>query len=533
MTHAPADLILRGGTVVDGRGGPPQRADVAIARRRIAAVGDLSDAPGPSRDVTGLVVAPGFIDMHTHSDLSLLINPNAESAIRQGVTTQVIGMCGFSPAPSPDEQRGLVRGLFTGFSEAVDWEWDWMGEYLEALRNRGPSTNVVPVVGHATLRALCVGLNHRPAQPPELRHLQRLTREAMEEGAVGLSSGLVYSPSMYADTEELIALAKVVAELGGIYFTHIRGECETLFDALAEAIRIGQEAGCPVHVAHLKCDGRQQWGQAGAVLELLESARERGVDITYDSYPYTAWNTSLGQLLPNWAREGGSEALVRRLSDPDARARIREYLVQSAAEEPGRWERRLISSVNSDANRTVQGRTLAEIAEIRGTDPEEVILDLLTEEHAAVGLVGFGMDEQDVTAFVCHPLGMIGSDSASSAPYGRLGMDHPHPRTYGSFARVLGHYVREEVALPLETAVAKMSRLPAERLGLTDRGVIAPGKLADLVVFDPATIADRATYQQPHLYAAGVRLVFVNGILEVDGDSHHAAKAGRVLARGA
>ena len=479
-----------------------------------------------------MVVAPGFIDMHTHSDLTLLINPKAESAIRQGVTTQVIGMCGFSPAPSPEEKRGIIRSMFTGHIEAVDWEWETLAEHLEALRNRGPSTNVVPVVGQGTIRAAGVGMSKRPAKPGELNYMKRLLQEAMGEGAFGMSSGLAYTPSVYADTEELIALAQVVAQFQGIYFTHIRNEGETEFEALAEAIRIGREAGLPVHVAHLKCEGRAHWGNAEAVLNTFLAAREGGVDITYDSYPYIAWGTSLSQLLPAWAREGGNDAMVRRLSEPEERARIHEFLVESEKEESGKWERRLVCSVASEGNRQVQGRSVAEIADIRGAAPEDVIMDLLTEEQGAVGMVGFGMDEADVTRFVAHPLGMIGSDSASSAPYGQLGAEHPHPRTYGSFARVLGHYVREQQALSLEAAVAKMSRLPAERLGLADRGTIAVGKAADLVVFDPRTISDRAGYQTPHLYPTGVRYVFVNGALEIEGEKHHGAKAGRVLTRG-
>jgi len=531
MTEPKADLILRGGLVVDGSGEPARRADVAITRHNISAVGDIPPGSGPSLDVTGLVVAPGFIDMHTHSDLTLLVNPKAESTIRQGVTTQVIGMCGFSPAPAPDEKRGVVRSMFAGITDTVDWEWETVADYLEALRNRGPSTNVVPVVGQGTLRAVAVGMNGRPPKPMELGYMKRLVGEAMEEGAFGLSSGLVYTPSLYADTEELIALAQVVARAGGIYFTHLRGEADTLLAALEEAFRIGREGALPVHVAHLKCEGRDNWGKAETTVAALLAARESGVDVTYDSYPYTAWNTNLSQLLPAWAREGGNDAMVHRLSEPEDRARIREFLVKSAEADPGKWERRLISSVASDGNRQVQGRTLTEIADIRAMAVEEVIMDLLTEERGAIGMVGFSMDEADVAYFVTHPLGMIGSDSASAAPYGRLGLVHPHPRTYGSFVRVLGHYVREQQALSLEAAVAKMSRLPAERLRLADRGVIAPGKAADLVVFDSGTVGDRATYQMPHLYAAGVHYVFVNGALEVEGERHHDAKAGRVLTR--
>jgi len=526
------DLIIRGGLLVDGSGGPPRTADVAVSRGRIHSVGDVSGCIATDEvQAAGLVVAPGFIDMHTHSDLSLIINPRAESAIRQGVTTQVIGMCGSSPAPAPEEKLGAIRAMWGGDGEAVEWTWETYVEYLDVLFNRGPATNVVPVVGHGTLRAIAVGLANRAPKHYELAMMCDLLGEAMKEGAFGMSSGLVYTPSMYAETDELVALAKAMAEHGGIYFTHIRGEADTLLEALEEAISIGREGGVPVEIAHLKCEGRRNWGKAEAAVETLLGARDRGVDVTYDAYPYEAWNTGLTQVLPAWAREGGREAIVLRLSDFDSRNRIREFLVRSAAEEPGKWERRLISSVESAANRPYQGKTIAEIADLRARSPEEVTMDLLGEEKASVGMVGFGMHLDDVKTIITHSLGMIGSDSASSAPYGRLGLSHPHPRTYGSFARVLGFYVREISALSLEAAVAKLSRLPAERLGLSDRGLLAPGKAADIVIFDANTVADHASYEQPHLYPHGVHRVYVNGQLVVEGDHHTGAKAGRILAR--
>jgi N-acyl-D-amino-acid deacylase len=526
------DLLLRGGLVVDGSGESPRVADVVVSRGKVEFIGDASQCQATELfDATGLAVAPGFIDMHTHSDLSLIINPRAESAVRQGVTTQVIGMCGSSVAPAPTDHHGIIRAMWGGSGEAVEWTWESFADYLDVLNNRGPATNVVPVVGHSVLRAVAMGLEHRAPRHYELSMMCDLLRDALREGAFGFSSGLVYTPSMYAETDELVALAKAMSERGGIYFTHMRGEADTRVAALEEAITIGREGGVPVQLAHLKCDGRSNWGQAEATLELVIGARDAGVDITYDAYPYAAWNTGLTQLLPAWAREGGREAIVLRLSDFDARQRIREFLVRSAEEEPGKWERRLISSVVTEGNRPYQGKTLAEIADLRAHPAEDVIMDLLGEEKASVGMVGFGMHVDDVKVFVAYPQGMIGSDSASSAPYGRLGLDHPHPRTYGSFVRVLGFYARDGEMLPLETAVAKMSRLPAERLGLKNRGLLAPGKAADLVLFDPATVADRATYDQPHLYPEGVRRVYVNGQLVVDGEHHTGAKAGRVLAK--
>jgi N-acyl-D-amino-acid deacylase len=528
-----ADLIIRGGTVVDGTGEPGRAADVAVQGGRISAIGELGRWPaGTVVEAAGLVVSPGFIDMHSHSDLSLLINPRAESKLRQGVTTEVIGQCGFSPAPAPEERRGAVRAMFGGaaINESLEWSWGTMAEYLEMIRHRGISLNVVPVVGHATLRNVAVGMEDRPAGRAELGFMRRLVQEAMEEGAFGMSSGLVYIPSMFAPTEELIELAKVVAQHGGIYFTHIRGEADTLLTALDEATRIGRESGARVEVAHLKCEGSHNWGRSDRVLENLLQARA-DVDVRYDSYPYTAWNTGLAQLLPAWAREGGPEAMVARLCDPEGRERIRRFLVDAAEQEPGRWTRRLLSSAESESNRPLQGMTLDAIADLRMQPTEDVIMDLLVEEKGAAGMVGFGMRDDDVSRFVSSPLGTIGSDASAVAPYGDLSRGHPHPRTYGTFARVLGHYVREQKALTLEQAVHKMTGLPAQFLGLPDRGVLAPGKAADIVVFDPATVSDLSVYERPHQYAAGIRGVIVNGVLELDGDKHQGRKPGKVLTR--
>ncbi len=534
MTKGTADLLFTGGTVVDGSGDPPRRADVAIKEGRVEAVGDLSGwTARTSLDARGLAVAPGFIDMHTHSDLSLLVNPRAESKLRQGVTTEVIGQCGFSPAPAPEERRGVVRGMFGGLAldEAIDWTWNGLGDYLEVIRDRGTSVNVIPVVGHGTLRAIAIGLERRAPAASELSYMKSLLREAMEEGAFGVSSGLVYTPSAFADTEELIALAQVAARYEGIYFTHMRGEGVRGKAAVEEALRIGRESGARVQLAHLKCDGKEVWGHSGQVLDMLVQARDAGTPVCYDSYPYTAWNTGLVQLLPAWAREGGNDTIVERLCDPATREQVRQALVEETEADPGRWEQRLICAVLSEENRPLQGLTLAAIADLRMQPAEDVVMDLLVEERAAASMVGFGMSEEDVSQFVSSSFGTLGSDANAIAPYGTLGANHPHPRAYGTFVRVLGKYVREDRTLSLESAVAKMTRLAAEQLGLTDRGSLAPGMAADVVVLDPETVGDRATYQVPHQYPSGIRWVVVNGVLELDGDRHLGNRPGRVLVR--
>ena len=532
---AGCDLLLKGGTLVDGTGAKARLADIAVRRGRVAAVGQLSDWEATTLlDVRGLVVAPGFIDMHSHSDLALLINPKAESKLRQGVTTEVIGMCGFSPAPCPPARKQQIRDTFGAWAQHQDVAWNWgtFGEYIGALRARPASVNVVPVVGHGIIRTAAMGEANRAPSEAELVRMRDAARQAMEEGAAGLSTGLVYAPGMWAETEEIIALAKAIAPLKGIYFSHIRGEADGLLASIGEATRIGREAGVPVQIAHLKSEGRDNWGKSQAALEAIEEARRSGVEVSYDVYPYTAWNTGMAQLLPAWAREGGIEAMVRRLQYPEDRVRLRKELAAAAVADPGRWERRLIASVESEANRAYQGMTLAQIAEQRNMQPEDVVLDLLAEEQGQVSMVGFGMDDGDVKQIIAHPVAMIGSDAAAVAPYGPLGLGHPHPRTYGTFPRVLGHYVREEKVVSLEDAVAKMTSRPAAKLGLADRGRLAEGTAADIVVFDRDDIADRATYQEPHQYPVGINYVIVNGVVELEGETHYDRRPGRALARG-
>jgi N-acyl-D-amino-acid deacylase len=531
---ARGDVLLLGGMVVDGTGSPARRADVAVQGDRIAAVGALAGRPADTvLDVTGLVVAPGFIDMHSHSDLALLANPRAESKLRQGVTTEVIGQCGFSPAPAPAARRAEIRALFAEWSPEfeVEWAWESLGEYLQAWRASPASVNVVPVVGHGTVRAAVMGGEQRPPTPAELTRMRAAVREAMRQGARGLSTGLAYAPSMFAEAAEIGALAREAARLGGVYFTHLRDESDGLLQALGEALDIGRRADVPVQISHLKCGGRRNHGRAAEALGLIDQARAEGVAVSFDAYPYTAWNTTLLQLLPPWARDAGVERAVSWLGDPGRRARIERELAAAAGAEPGMWEQRLVAAVGANGNRGLQGLTLAQAAARLRLRPEQVVTKLLAEEQGRVSMVGFGMSEEDVRTIVAHPGCMIGSDAVTAAPYGPLGQSHPHPRGYGTFPRVLGHYVREERVLALEAAVAKMTGGPARKLGLADRGRVAAGMAADLVVFDPARIADRASYEKPHQYPAGVHYVIVNGVIELRGETHCDRRPGRVLAR--
>jgi len=529
------EVLIRNGRVVNGTGNPWFRADLAIEKGRIAAIGRLADEPADIViDAEGLVVCPGFIDMHSHSDLTLLINPLAESKVRQGVTTEVTGNCGSSAAPLNDLLREEILRTVPMVREAgLELTWSTLGEYGRLLEERGISLNVAPLVGNANLRVLALGFENRPPTQDELEQMKRILAQAMKEGAFGMSTGLIYPPSCYADTKELVELARVVAEYGGIYATHIRGEGATLIQAVREAIEIGEKAGVPVEISHHKASGRANWGRVRQTLRMMEEARERGVDVTCDVYPYTAGSTGLDALLPAGAYEGGVEKLLERLRDPEARRKIREEMMRSW-EDRGpdtlgapEWSCIMISYCRGHPE--LEGRTIEEIARERNVDPFDLVFDLLIEEEASVGIVLFTMCEEDMRRVLVHPLSMIGSDSSARAPYGVLGKGKPHPRTYGTFPRILGRYVREERLLTLEEAIRKMTSLPAQKLGLRDRGVIHEGAWADLVILDPERVIDQATYQDPHRYPVGIEYVLVNGVIVIEREKHTKALPGRVL----
>lgn len=516
------DVILTGIEVMDGSGSPPYRADVGLQGDRIAAIGDLAVQTAPTViDGQGLAAAPGFIDMHSHSDFTLPINPRAKSKIHQGVTTEVVGMCGGSPAPiNPDGRERRARS-----DPRLPWDWDTFAAYLDALRTKGISVNVVPMVGHGTVREYVMGLDDRPPAPDELDRMARVVAQAMDEGAWGLSSGLIYPPSVYADTEELVALSRVPAARGGYYFSHIRGESETLLDAIDEAIEIGERAGLPVQIAHFKAMEDAHWWRLPEALERLDRARARGVDVAADRYPYVASSTGLAASLPHWAHDGGRDALLARLHDPLQRQRIHDDPFTQSR----RWDHTMIAYAPEHAE--WEGHSVVEIAAERGKegDPAETAFDLLVEGEGRVSVIHFGMSEENLRAVLCHPAVMIGSDGSALIPCGPLGEGKAHPRNYGTFPRVLGKYAREEGVLSMSEAVHKMTGLPATRLGLRDRGLLREGWKADLVLFDPATVRDRATFSDPYRYPQGIEYVFVNGQAVITPDGHSGALPGRVL----
>jgi N-acyl-D-amino-acid deacylase len=529
------DWLIRGGTVLDGTGRPGQRADVALLGDRIVAI--ESALAGEARhmvDATGAVVAPGFIDMHAHSDFALLACPSAEAKIRQGVTTEVTGMCGFSPAPAPPG-GGLLREWAAFLSPHLDWQWTSFDAWLDRLRQAGLTGNVVPFVGHGTLRIAAMGFAQRPPTTDEARHMAALLAAALDAGAFGLSTGLIYAPSVYADTAELLTLARVAGSRPGrLYASHIRGEGPTLETAIAEAIRIGDESGVPVQISHLKACLKANWPKMGEALRAIETARARGVDVAADMYPYTAGSTTLASLLPAWVHEGGMAALLGRLADGPTRRRILEAGRADAGGWGGpngaiAWGDVMIAECPRVSG--VEGRTMTEIAAARGGAPEETLIDLLLEADGQISMIHFLMLDANVARGLEFPHVTIGSDNLGlCAGPEATHAGRPHPRQHGCFAKVLGTYVRERRILSWEGAVHKMTGQSAARLGLTDRGVLRPGACADVVIFDPETVADLATYQAPHRYPAGIHWVWVNGGAVLEAGRFHPRPTGRVLA---
>lgn len=530
------DIVVTNVRIVDGTGGPWFYGWIGIRGRHIARVGrGHPSTAARTIDGKGLVACPGFIDIHSHSDLALLVNPTADSKVLQGVTTEVIGNCGYSPAPVTEGSVGELRAMAGRLGDEIEWSWRSFEEYLGLLEKR--SVNVVPLVGHGTVRLAVLGMEDVEPSPQELDHMRQLVDEAMSAGAFGLSSGLIYPPGSFAATEELIDLARTARKWGGLYATHVRGEGDNLLPAVKEAIRIGEEAGIRVEISHHKAVGEKNRGRVHETLALMEEARRRGVDVACDVYPYAASSTTLTACFPPWAHRGGISALLERLRDPEMRERIRRSIVEEGDWEnflrQGKWANIRISWVKSGKNRDFVGKNLEEIARLRGVDPFTALCDLVLEEEGEVSMVVFEIDPDDVRYVVSHRLSCVGSDGVCLAPRGVLGEGKPHPRSYGTFPRVLARYVREDGLLTLEEAIRKMTSHPARRLGLWDRGLIAEGFAADVVILDPERVEDRATFDDPHRFPVGIEWVLVNGEVVVERGEHTGATPGTVLKRGA
>jgi dihydroorotase/N-acyl-D-amino-acid deacylase len=534
QVQAPFDIVILNGHVIDGTGSPWYAADIGIRDGRIAAIGRLAGAPAKQTvDATGKVVAPGFIDMLGQSEITVLVEPTLPSKIFQGITTELTGEGG-SAAPLNDAIVKADKVDYDHFKITPDWRT--FAQYFARVEKQGLGINMAHLVGATQVRRMVLGDDDKQPAPADLDRMKALVREAMEQGAFGVSTSLQYPPAPYAKTEELIALAAEASKYGGIYATHMRSEAGTVLEALDEAIRIGREAQIPVEVWHVKAAGKRNWGRMKDIVAKIEQARREGVDITADTYAYTAWFNSFSAFIPPWAHDGGDEKLLERLKDPATRERIKKDML--APDDKG-WDNEwqeipgpeavLIGAVQNPELKSIQGKTLAAIAAEWKTEPIDTIFDILVKDHAFTYVAVFGMSEPDVALAVAQPWVAFNNDSQGTAPTGLLGQEHPHPRAYGTFPRILRKYVREDKLLSLEEAIRKMTSLAAQKLRLADRGVLKAGMWADVVVFDPATITDKSTFAQPNQLADGMDYVLVNGVPVIAGGKATNARPGKVL----
>ena len=529
----PYDLIIRNGHIIDGTGSPWYSADIAIQGGRIAAIGRLDQSMAKKMiDARGLTVAPGFIDMLGQSELTMLVNPHLPSKIFQGITTEITGE-GDSVAPLNDAMKRARRTTYEHLR--IQPDWSTFRQYFARVEKQGLGINLASYVGATSVRRMVIGQDNRAPTPPELERMRQLVREAMRDGAVGLSSSLQYAPAPYASTEELIALAAESAKLGGIYATHMRSEGDAITAAIDEVIRIAREANTPAEIWHIKAAGRNNWGRMPEIIAQIEKARLSGLEISANTYAYTAWYNDFSAFIPPWAHDGGDAKLIERLKDPAMRARIRKDMQTPSKDWDNEWqeipgpEAILVSVVQNPKLVPLQGKTIAEIAKLWNKDPIDTIFDLLIEDSAFTSVAVFGMSEPDVALALEQPWVSICNDSQGTAPDGLLGREHPHPRAYGTFPRILSKYVREEKKLRLEDAIRKFSALPAQKLRLADRGVLKKGTWADIVVFDPNAIRDLATFEKPNQLSEGMRFVLVNGIAVVEDGKQTNALPGKVL----
>jgi N-acyl-D-aspartate/D-glutamate deacylase len=525
------DVLITGGSVLDGEGTPAVRADVGIRGGRIATIGDLGTAAAARRiDASGLTVAPGFIDIHNHSDYTILVEPKSESMIRQGVTTMVLGESRSAGPMKPGAEEARAR------ADGVTVDWATLGEYFAKLERQHMSTNIASYVGEEQVWTYVKGYGQSAATPQELTEMKRLVAQAMEEGAMGLSTALLEPPSSFATTANLIDLARTAKQYGGIYSSHIRDEGEGVFRAVDEAIQVGKGAGIPVDIIHMKIAHKKLWGRANEIVAMVQKARDEGHDIRANVYPYTAGQNNLSSIVPPWAHDGGREKMLERLRDPAARKRMREEVMNGL---PGwynhylatgdGWAGMILVSLRSDRNKPFQGKRMSDVIAARGGHPADVLFDLLLEEGGSVPTVFFHHSEPDMQLILKQPWTSIGSDGSAVSPDGPTGRSHPHPRYYGTFPRVLGRYARDLKVITLAEAVKKMTSMNADKLGIVDRGRLKEGFAADVTIFDQDRVIDRATFEQPHQFPVGIEYVIVNGVVTVDNERHTGALAGQVI----
>lgn len=521
------DFVVRNVRIVDGTGSPWFVGDVGVAAGKIAQVGtNLTTAAKETIDGSGLTLTPGFIDIHSHSDFSLPIDGGAESRLLQGVTTEIGGNCGLSPGPVEPERLDSLKKYVGFLTQDLAWDWRSFGEFLAAVERAKPAVNLACLVGHGTLRVAAMGFADRPPTEDEMNHMKRLLRESMEQGALGLSTGLIYAPGCYSDTDELAELASVVAPYGGYYETHMRSESDYIMQSIEESAEVGRRAKVPVQIAHHKVVGRFNHGKSKYSLARIMELRSEGLDIVCDQYPYIAASTTITTIFADWAHEGGVDGLLARLTNPETRARLKSEVLSSMDKKGSRFDNILIAGVSGEANKCFEGLTVTEAAAQAGKEPCEFVMDIVVEEKAGVAVVTFDMDEADVKHIMAHPFTMIGSDGMS-VPL--VGPGKPHPRNFGTFVRVLAKYALIDKLFSFEEAVRKMTSLPASRARLLERGLIRSGFAADLVLLDLDTIADKATYADPRQAPAGICKVWVNGQLAVDNGKITPTRAGQVL----
>jgi len=527
----PYDIVITGGSVLNGEGTPAVRTDVGIRGGRIATIGDLSAAQATRRiDASGLTVAPGFIDMHNHSDYTILVEPKAESMIRQGVTTMVLGESRSAGPMKPGADEARAR------ADGVTVDWTTLGEYFAKLERQHMSTNVASYVGEEQVWTYVKGYGQSAATAQELDEMKRLIAQAMEEGAMGLSTALLEPPSSLATTANLIELAKISKQYDGIYSSHIRDEGEGVFRAIDEAIQVGKGANIHVDILHMKIAHKTLWGRANEIIAMVQKARDEGYDIRANVYPYTAGQNNLSSIIPPWAHDGGREKMLERLKDPAARKRMREEVMNGLpnwynhflATGDG-WAGMILVSLKSDRNKPFQGKRMSDLIAARGGHPADVLFNVLIEEGGSVPTVFFHHSEPDMQLILKQPWTSIGSDGSAVSPDGPTGRTHPHPRYYGTFPRVLGRYARDLKVITLPEAVKKMTSMNADKIGITDRGRLKEGLAADVTIFDQDHVIDRATFEQPHQFPVGIKYVIVNGVVTVDNEQHTGALAGRVI----
>lgn len=527
------DIVITNGHIVDGTGSPWYSGDIGIREGRIVAIGNLAEAPRKRTiDAKGEVVAPGFIDMLGQSDLTILVDPRLPSKIFQGIVTEITGEGG-SAAPLND---AIIAADRAGYEHVhITPDWKTLGEYFARLEKRGMGINLASYVGATQVRRMVLGDDNKQPTPRQLEQMKALVRDAMRDGAVGVSTSLEYAPAPYAKTDELIALASEASKFGGIYATHMRNESDSVLSAIDEALRIGREAHLPVEIWHIKVAGKKNWGRMPEVVAKISQARAQGIDVTADTYAYTAWFNSFSAFIPPWAHDGGDARLIERLNDPATRERIRKDMLTPSEDWDNEWqeipgpEAVMICVVQNPKLLPLQGKTLAEVAKLWAKDPMETLFALLIEDKAFTDVAVFGMSEPDVALVLQQPWVSVDNDSSGTSPEGILGQEHPHPRAYGTFPRILRKYVREEKKLTLEDAIRKFSALPAQRMRLADRGALKAGMWADIVIFDPATVHDVATFENPNQLSQGMEYVLVNGVPVIEQGKMTGALPGRVL----